>query len=111
MVNLETWFIIVNDTYPIIIVVTDNINQGVIESDYAHLKVAYPENSNFFLLKEDGLLETHSLDRFPLQIKNTKPEFNNSVYVYPNKRNPKQYLSLKSGGEIILLNPNLWIFR
>jgi hypothetical protein len=48
-------------SYPVFIVVTNNINDAVIIKDFSDLSFAYPENTLFYVLNHDGKAERHSL--------------------------------------------------
>ncbi len=48
-------------TYPVMVVVTDTIKSAVLGKDFSDFKRAFPDNSLFFVLMENGMLEPHSL--------------------------------------------------
>jgi hypothetical protein len=48
-------------TYPVIVVVTDSIQNAVLEKDFADLKFTFPESNLFFNLGKNGNLKEHSL--------------------------------------------------
>lgn len=48
-------------TYPVIIVVTDNFENAIIEGDFSDFKFAFPENNFFYKLSNKGTLDTYSL--------------------------------------------------
>ncbi|QZT37188.1 MSEP-CTERM sorting domain-containing protein [Halosquirtibacter xylanolyticus] len=50
-----------DESYPIMVVVTDSLNHAVLDKDFSDLAITYPENKLFYLLKEDKILEPHSL--------------------------------------------------
>ncbi len=50
-------------TYPEIVVVTDSIQNAVLDKDFADLKFTFPENDLFFNLDKKGNLIEDSLDR------------------------------------------------
>ncbi|MGL1890663.1 MAG: MSEP-CTERM sorting domain-containing protein [Spirochaetaceae bacterium] len=104
-------YVNLSKTYPIIIIVTDNIYNGVLVNNFSDLKITYPDSSLFYLLKEDGELETHNLESNPLKVVQEQPKFNNTVYAYPNRLNPVVYLPKQNGGEVILLNKEFKLNR
>ncbi len=54
-------------TYPVIIVVTDSIQNAVLDKDFADLKFTFPENNLFFNLEKNGNLREHSLMENPMK--------------------------------------------
>lgn len=48
-------------TYPIIIVVTDDIYTAIFDKDFLDWEFTFPEGSTFYNLKEAGILDEHSL--------------------------------------------------
>ena len=54
-------------TYPVIIVVTDSIQNAVLDKDFADLKFTFPENNLFFNLDKNGNLREHSLMENPMK--------------------------------------------
>ncbi len=48
-------------TYPVIVVVTDSIQNAVLDKDFADLKFSFPESDLFFNLDEKGNLKEHSM--------------------------------------------------
>ncbi len=103
-----------SDSYPIIIVVTNNMLDAIINKDFADFKITYPENHFFYHLNTLGYLASHDLDKTPKQFikDNTKIVFKNEVLAWPNIQNPKAYLPNNNQPSIVLnslnfeLNPN-----
>ncbi|MFY7672062.1 MSEP-CTERM sorting domain-containing protein [Tenacibaculum sp. MEBiC06402] len=60
-----------SQTYPVLVVVTDSIQNAVLEKDFADLKFTFPESDLFFNLDKNGNLREHSLVENP---KNELPE-------------------------------------
>jgi hypothetical protein len=54
-------------TYPVIVVVTDSIQNAVLDKDFADLKFTFPESDLFFNLDKKGNLREHSLTENPLK--------------------------------------------
>lgn len=92
-------------TYPIIVVVTDNIQNAVLDKDFADLKFTFPENDQFFNLDKNGNLKIHSLTENPI---NELPEsmreclFCETVLEYKLSDNSIAYLPNNNEPSIIL---------
>lgn len=54
-------------TYPVIVVVTDSIQNTVLDKDFADLKFTFPESDLFFNLDKNGNLREHSLMENPIK--------------------------------------------
>ena len=54
-------------TYPVIVVVTDSIQNAVLDKDFADLKFTFPENDLFFNLDKNGNLKEHFLTENPIK--------------------------------------------
>lgn len=54
-------------TYPVIVVVTDSIQNAVLDKDFADLNFTFPESDLFFNLDKNGNLREHSLTENPLK--------------------------------------------
>lgn len=54
------------DTYPVIVVVTDNIEHAVVPQDFKDLTFTFPEGDLFYRLDKHGALVAHSLTHRPL---------------------------------------------
>jgi hypothetical protein len=88
-------------TYPVIVVVTDTIQNAVLDKDFSDLKFTFPESDLFFNLDKNGNLREHSLVENPI---NELPEINrecmfcetvleyklpdNSIAYLPNNNEP-----------------------
>lgn len=53
-------------TYPLIVVVTDTIQNAVLDKDFADFKFTFPESDLFFNLDKNGNLKEHSLTQNPM---------------------------------------------
>lgn len=91
-----------SSSFPVIVVVSDNIYNAVIGSDFTDFKIAYPESSLFYVLNKDGDLNSHSLSFDPLTRLDVEPELYNSVYAFPNRSNPSAYLPVDDEGNIVI---------
>ena len=88
-------------TYPVIVVITDTIQNAVLDKDFSDLKFTFPESDLFFNLDKNGNLREHSLVENPI---NELPEINrecmfcetvleyklpgNSIAYLPNNNEP-----------------------
>jgi len=93
-----------DDTYPIIVVVTDNFYGAVLEKDFADLKFTFPENNFFYHLDQNGKMLAHSLINKP---KNTIQEkttitTDSAVKIWKGKDNRTAYLPNDTLGNIVL---------
>jgi len=90
-----------NKSYPVIVVVTDNIQNAVLAKDFSDLKFAFPESDLFFNLSDNGTLQEHSLADNPKEeLSEITREcmfcetvleyklFDNSVFYLPNNSKP-----------------------
>ena len=95
-----------SNSYPIIVVVTNNLEKVIIENDFSDLKFAYPETDNFYLLKNGGELIPHSLSLNPIFPDTNTFGINlfHKVLAYPNEKNPIAYLANDNEPSIILKN-------
>jgi hypothetical protein len=93
-------------TYPIFIVVTDNITTSIITKDFADWKHLYPENNLFYHLKSHNSLNAHFLDNNPFEIalNDTSIQVGNEVLVYPIGAKNKVYITDNQKGSLILKN-------
>lgn len=92
-------------TYPVIVVVTDSIQNAVLDKDFADLKFTFPENDLFFNLDKKGNLIEHSLTENPIK---ELPEilrecmFCETVLEYKLTDNSVAYLANNNQPSIIL---------
>lgn len=54
-------------TYPVIVVVTDSIQNAVLDKDFSDFKFSFPESDLFFNLDKNGNLREHSLTNNPIK--------------------------------------------
>jgi hypothetical protein len=92
-----------SSTYPIFVVVTDNITTSIITKDFADWKHLYPENNYFYHLKNHKVLNAHYLDNNPFEIalKDTTIQVGNEVLVYPIDSKNKAYIPDNQKGSLI----------
>ena len=92
-------------TYPVIVVVTDSIQNAVLDKDFTDLKFTFPENDLFFNLDKKGNLVEHSLTENPIK---ELPEilrecmFCETVLEYKLTDNSVAYLANNNQPSIIL---------
>lgn len=92
-------------TYPVIVVVTDTIQNAVLDKDFADLKFTFPESDLFFNLDKNGNLKEHSLTENPLkELPETLREcmFCETVLEYKLSDNSIAYLPNNNEPSIIL---------
>ncbi|MCP5061736.1 MAG: MSEP-CTERM sorting domain-containing protein [Ignavibacteriae bacterium] len=90
--------------YPVIVVVTDNIQKAIFAKDFSDFKITFPESDMFFDLKENGKLEPHSLISNSIRSLSDTISYSseNSVLEYKHKDNSIYYLSQNNESSIIL---------
>lgn len=92
-------------TYPVIVVVTNSIQNAVIDKDFADLKFTFPESNLFFNLDQKGNLREHSLTENPLkELPEIKREcmFCETILEYKLSDNSIAYLPNNNEPSIIL---------
>lgn len=91
-------------SYPVIIVVTDSINQAVLDKDFSDFDITFPESNLFYNLKDNGDLEPHSLTSNPFKPLSEKIRysFSSSVLEYKHNDNSISYLANNYKPSIIL---------
>ncbi len=93
-------------TYPVIVVVTDSIQNAVLDKDFADLKFTFPENNLFYNLDQKGNLREHSLVRNPaMELPEITREcmFCEAVLEYKTSDNTVTYLPNNNEPSIILM--------
>jgi hypothetical protein len=95
-----------SDNYPVIVVVTDSIQNAILDKDFSDFKITFPESDLFFYLTENGKLEAHSLTLNPIQSlpDSISYSFEHSVLEYKHKDNTVSYLRNNNEPSIILKN-------
>src|SRR5690606_14780507 len=94
-----------NKSYPVIVVVTDSIQNAVLDKDFSDFKFAFPESDLFYNLSNNGTLQAHSLIKNPLE---PQPEilrecqFCETVLEYKLSDNSIAYLPNNNQPSIIL---------
>ncbi len=93
-----------SDSYPIIVVVTDNMLDAIIEKNFADFEIAYPESSIFYHLNTLGYLASHNLSSNPKEAieDDTAISSENKVLAWPNIDNPITYLPKNNQPSLVL---------
>jgi hypothetical protein len=91
------------NVYPVIIVITDTLENSILQNDFADFKIAYPESNDFYELDRYNHLWIHSLKDKPKQrLQLSKTIENPGVYSWPNTTKPKAYLANNGLPSIII---------
>ncbi|MDR2595524.1 MAG: MSEP-CTERM sorting domain-containing protein [Fibromonadaceae bacterium] len=95
-----------NKSYPIIVVVTDDIQNAILEKDFSDFKFAFPESDLFFELDYNGdNVFTHSLSNNPIKrLSYGLPSFEQTVLEYKFADNSVAYLPNNNEPSIVLKN-------
>jgi hypothetical protein len=93
-----------NKFYPIIVVVTDSIQNAILDKDFSDFKCAFPESDLFYNLNENGSLVAHSLIENPIeQLPDSFiPSFDKTVLEYKLQNNTMAYLPNNNEPSILL---------
>jgi len=92
--------------YPVIITVTDSIQNAVVLKDFSDLQVTFPEDISFYELDQQGKVWQHSLIKAPLRRLQQidKIPANSKVFVWPNVKKPISYLANNNSPSIVTHN-------
>ena len=92
------------DTYPIIIVVTDDMYSSIISKDFKDFKITFPESNLFYHLNTIGFVASHDLTNNPKRFINDdiKITTNHSVFAWPYASKPIVYLPNNNEAAIVL---------
>lgn len=95
-----------SNSYPVIVVVTNNMLEAVVNKNFADFKIAFPENNTFYHLNTLGYLASHSLISNPKEFigDNTEIDFDKEVLAWPNHIKPIAYLPNDNLSSIVLKN-------
>jgi len=94
-----------NDTtYPIIVVITNDLQSAVFDKDFSDWKFAFPESDFFYTIGEDKELRHHSLISNPsIVIKDSLPLiFHHKTLAYHDTNNVINYLRNDSLSSVVL---------
>ncbi|WP_299679530.1 MSEP-CTERM sorting domain-containing protein [uncultured Dokdonia sp.] len=92
------------DSYPIIVVITDSIQNAIFDTNFSDWKFTFPESDFFYTLGKDNKLQHHSLTSNPaIAIQDSLPiTFNHKTIVYQDANNGIHYLRNDSLPSIVL---------
>ncbi|HEX8425226.1 MSEP-CTERM sorting domain-containing protein [Hymenobacter sp.] len=91
-------------TYPVLVVVTDDVRQAVLDQDFSDLSCSYPESDRFYVLQQDGHLVAHSLRHNATEPLPDAPvpAAPVPVRVWPDAAHPRAYLPDNNAADVIL---------
>lgn len=101
-----------DNTYPILVVVTDSIQKAIVNGDFNDLTFTFPESNLFYELSENGELIEHSLVNDPLEPLPKilrECQFCESVIEYQLSTNKTVYLPNNGKSDIVLKADNIQI--
>ena len=96
-----------SNSYPVIVVVTDSIQNAIIDSNFSDLEITFPESDLYYHLDINSELKPYSLltnkqisvhDSLVLPSKS-------KVLAYPNKKNPIAFLRNNNVASIVMKKP------
>ena len=92
------------NNYPVMVAVTDSLDEAILDQDFSDFKLSYPDLDLFFCIDENNELQAHSLSSKPKKqvSKFGKNLFSNSVLKYSNTDNSISYLANNNEASIIL---------
>ncbi|MBW1294927.1 MSEP-CTERM sorting domain-containing protein [Aquimarina litoralis] len=95
-----------SDSYPVLVVVTDSIENAMLNKDFSDFKVAFPDHNRFYNLSDNAILEPYSLVENPTKkIVDSLPiTFDQNVLIYKHKDLSVSYLPDDDKPSIILKN-------
>ncbi|MDI1256119.1 MAG: MSEP-CTERM sorting domain-containing protein [Flavobacterium sp.] len=91
--------------YPIMVVLTDSLNDAIIGNDLTKLQFTFPESDIFYTLNNSGQLEGHSMLENPMAVITNGIPTMQSVFVYPNAENPIAFLPDNGKADLVLKSP------
>ena len=101
-------FINKEEKYPVIVAVTDNIANSIINGDFSDFNMTFPESDLFYNLMPDGSLNAHSLVSRPHTSvdpeKKAVHKFDSSVMAYTENNTLLAYLRDNDEASIVLNN-------
>ena len=95
-------------TYPILVVVTDQLEKAVMDEGFEDFSSAYPESDVFYVLGADGRPVPHSLrrrSRQPLNLGAVHPaDASPAVRAWPTAAHPRAYLPDNDVADVVVLS-------
>jgi hypothetical protein len=99
------------DSYPVMVVVADSLQEAVLEENFADMKMTFPESDLFFELGQNNQLMPHSLVSNIRDTLETNPKYVFEQPVLEYKiGNKKHYLSNDNQPAVVLKNDQFSIF-
>lgn len=94
------------EAYPLIVLVSDSIQNAVFSKDILDWSFTFPENDLFYMLDENGNLVPHALTENPKTALSDSSEiiFDHSVLEYKLNNNSVRYLTDNGQASIVLKN-------
>ncbi|MBO2011644.1 MSEP-CTERM sorting domain-containing protein [Hymenobacter negativus] len=94
-------------TYPVLVVVTNNLDNAVLDDDFEDFSSAYPESDVFYVLGPDGQLAAHSLRHQPRRVLGSAPVPGTPapVRAWPDAAHPRAYLPSAAVADVVLGQP------
>jgi len=95
-----------DDSFPILVTVTDSFYNAIFDKDYADWKFAFPESDIFYNLDKNRILQSHSLVSSPMKTLRDSVEIVSELQVraYQSKNGEQYYLPDNDDANIILKN-------
>ena len=91
-----------SNTYPVIVVVSDNIDKAIVNLDFENMRFTYPESDTFYSIQNDSL-RSHTFATGAQVIKSDVDSIpKHNVKAWPNPANPTSYLPDDNKPSIIL---------
>ena len=96
-------------TYPVLVVVTNQFENAVLDADFEDISSVYPESEVFYVLGPDGQLVPHSLRQQSRQAMAPAPVTGPSpaVRAWPNAAHPRAYLPNSNTADVVLGQPQV----
>lgn len=95
-----------SNKYPVIVVVSDDIDKAIVNLDFENMRFTYPESDVFYSIQNDSL-RSHTFATGTKVIKNNIDSIpKHIVKVWPNIANPISYLPDDNKPSIILTTNN-----
>lgn len=93
-----------DSTYPIIVVVTEDMSRSVILDNFRDFSMAFPESPLFYRVLEKGELNVHLLTDNPGKKRDLKPEFHNQVLAWSFEGAVKSYIPDSEKPSVVILD-------
>jgi len=93
-------------TYPVMVVVTDTVENAIIDNNFSDFEITFPDNEFYYHLDKNGDLIPYSLltNKRTLATDSLSLSFGNKILAYPNKEKPIAFLRNNNEASIVLKN-------